>query len=604
MKTLKMAWLTAALWFLGILARDCVVNAKNSTCPHQGDSVIDCHYKKLFHRFNCGRNYSLKGDYLNGLRREKHKLVKLDLNGGCNRFSLSNGFHLNQDISDDSYRWNASISSSRSTGNASFLLVSAQKREKPKHITPIRDSTLLTLGYVSHFLSFNFLRPENGDKRSTTSRRPGTELVPEENGVHNVEVVFNVTDDREIDKFALKGHQISRSTIKLVCVQYVNGTRQEDGCNSTKTSNLTVTCSCEINSDNGQTHIGVKTEFMSLAGSESVMPTYFALTLLSTLFLLLTLISLIRFRRVYKDTHKRLVVQINLTVSLLLRHTFLLTGFGISVFNPLDRKACQLMAVCHVYFLITTVLWVLVEGVIVYRKVCKSSLSISVRSIVEITLVVWLLPFILVASISAYEVANDHYIKSAESYGLIKERVQSISSDENFLHFEMSKFRKYDFCWSTSQIVTLAIGVPVTLSLCVNTVILIWVGVVVWKIRSADRINTPAAVRKEVHTRSQTISTFRAVVILTAVLGIPWLLSLLFNLIEGIEKMTSLVPSYIHFVCVFLQGPALFYIYCVQKKELRVAIRRDIVSNNVKHSLGSKRSQQGLNSSSRQHEND
>lgn len=549
-------------------------------------SIAECKVQDFPQELDCGKNISW------GITNVKipdnlhsYNLIQLEEDAECNQYSVSKHFKLNYKRNDEVYRWNFGVSSSPEQNNSAYLLLSTSDHEAIE-MPVIVHSTIQTMGYVLHVLGFEFFQMDDST----------TEISRDKFGVHLVNVTFNINDDRVINDYACDGHQITKRSIKLACVQESGKIWTENGCQTQTWSNLTVICQCSVQES---ALIGVKTSFNTLAGSADTMPTYFALTVVSTLFLFFTLTILIRFRQVYKDPNKRYIAQLNLTISLFLRHSFLLTGFGIAVFNPLDRYACELVAVFHVYFLITTVLWVLVEGLIIYRKVCKPSLALNIRGTVAITVTVWMLPFLMIVSLSTIEIANDHYIKSAESYKLILNRVESVIPDPDAVYRKMLKYRKFDFCWTTSRMVSIAINVTVLLSLAINIVVLVWVAVVVWKIRSADSDNTPEAMRTTPRVHAQTIVTFRAIVILTMVLNIPWLISLLVNLIGGIEKQSSLVPSYIHFVCVFCQGPLLFYVYCAQKKELKSVIRRKIITNNVKYSIGSRRSPNRINSNSK-----
>lgn len=498
---------------------------------------------------------------------------------------MSENLKLDYKRTNEVFRWNFSVLSTLDRNDSSYILLSASDHAAIK-LPTIVHSTIQTMGYVIHALGFEFFQTNIST----------TEISRDKFNAHLINITFNVNDDRVINDYACEGHQITKQSIKLTCVQRNGDAWTENGCHTQTWSNVSITCQCGIQES---ALIGVKTSFDTLVGSANSMPTYFALTVVSTIFLFITFIILIRFRRVYKDPNKRYIAQLNLTISLFLRHTFLLTGFGIAVFNPLNRYACEIVAVFHVYFLITTVLWVLVEGLIIYRKVCKPSLTLDIRGVVVISVTVWMLPFLLLVSLSAIEIANDHYIKSAESYKLILDRVESVYTDPDAVYKDMLNYRKFDYCWTSSKIVSIAIYVTVSLSLTINVIVLVWVGVVVWKIRSTDTNNIPETMRTTPRVHAQTIVTFRAIVILTMVLNIPWLISLLAGLIDGIEKQSSLVQSYIHFTCVFLQGPLLFYVYCVQKTELKSVIRRKIKSQNVKYSIGSRKSPNRIISNSK-----
>nr|XP_039257879.1 adhesion G-protein coupled receptor G2-like [Styela clava] len=445
---------------------------------------------------------------------------------------------------------------------------------------------LRTVEYISDDIVTSFYS-------SYTSRKIGKlTRVFIKNGI-TIKITINMLDDRKISKFANDRYIGVRNSTELSCVQWQEKWTSND-CEVVNHNLSIVTCECKFN-DVTMPKIAAKTTMEALPHSRALVPLNFGTTLIATCFFIATFLLLLRFRKALKDGNKRFEIQMNLTTSLLLRHTFLTAGVGVALLDPLDRTFCEAAAALHLYFLMTSVLWVLMEGVMIYRKVCQSSLNFPKKHLCIAASLTWGVPLVLMTAVAALELSKDRFIKATEPYRVIQERLKTAHNNSNIIESELLKYKKYDFCWTTSEFASFALGIPVTLSLFINTVILVWVGIVVWKIGSADRKNLPSSSpiggqSKPLATNRQTMVTFRAVVILTAVLGIPWLFSLLYNIADGIEKKESLAPSFVHSIFIFLQGPLLFYLYCVQNQDFRRVFRRKIETEIAKRNILTKKS--------------
>lgn len=161
----------------------------------------------------------------------------------------------------------------------------------------------------------------------------------------------------------------------------------------------------------------------------------------------------------------------------------------------------------------------LLEGTTLFVKTLDSTISYrsSRKSKIARLCVGWGLPTVIVMTSSAIGFCTETYM----------------SANPAMLHSALSGNKKYRDCWlnRSSNIFLLTVITPVSIAVLVNFLILVRVGALVFKMsKDADNFRPTSDLHRENGEKQHNNIThvkaaFKALVVLTPALGVPWLLS-------------------------------------------------------------------------------
>ena len=344
------------------------------------------------------------------------------------------------------------------------------------------------------------------------------------------------------------------------------------GCHVERQSDGLIDCNCEHT-----TTFGVLLAVRSFTIPEVVTTLITSLEIISILALVIT-VALLSWLK--KSIHNdRTIIQINLAASLFFLHFFI-------VINDYARDrtasgACQFFAVVIHFFTLTTVFWMLNEGMVLYFKTYKNALSFDLKKIFpRLAAVAWGFPLIFVSICAGVGLSMDVYLDKLTSIETFP-NVTLNSSDEVFAICYVG-FR-------SGMIFTVA--VPVGVIVIITTAIIIKTSIKINAMSSELANMRPSGkISREVSKQDshpdthdkkrrktsynimnarkklikQASTTLRTLILLLPVLGITWFLGFLVN-IPRAEVSFVIIYGVIN----GLQGVFIFYIYCVKNSQFR-----------------------------------
>ncbi|XP_039251382.2 uncharacterized protein LOC120328885 [Styela clava] len=370
-------------------------------------------------------------------------------------------------------------------------------------------------------------------------------------------MVFDIRNDTSEVLFQNQGRQVISANRK--CVFYSNAEKawSDYGCTTIYSNDGGVRC--ESN------HTTIFAVMVSIRSFE--LPAWLKIFLLfieiiGIVFLCTTLCVLIWLRRnLRKD---RVLTQINLTLSLILLHVSMLIAGQVHRIEGL----CVTMTLLSHFFLISSAMWMINEGWVLYKKTCGSALNFDITKLRRwLLLTGWIIPLLYVLICLGIGLGLEIYIDTSKGYQATVERQNQIE-----------KVNKYDRCWlGTETLMVLSSIVPLSLALIVSVYFIVRVSRVIWfmNVHSRDMRPSDAAAKRE-----PLQATLRAVALLLPVLGIPWILAFFVN-IPGAEVAFAAI----HGVANGLQGVFLFAIYIVTNGEARTTAKRRVSRKSMSSSL-------------------
>jgi len=426
------------------------------------------------------------------------------------------------------------------------------------------DSTLKFLSHNTSILSFSLF---------AHSEKQGG-LIKISVPVHTV---FDLSDDHTAVKFQKFNRKITPSGITAQCC-YLDAPLDSTfrwsykGCKAIETSSKRINCFC-----NHTTSFGILLAIRSVAIPPAVNVFTVVVEVISTVALAVTSSLLLWLRQSLQSD--RTWIQINLSLSLMMLHLFFLLGnLALKIGVP---SFCEAVTALSHFFTISSAVWMLNEGFVLYMKTCKHTLKFSLERIQRRLVVAgWAIPCLYVGACAAVGLSVGVYMDESAAYR--QEKDKGISSDESVA--------KYDHCWLsfTSKMIYVAI-VPLALIFSATTALLIRTADTVRKMTEdakhlRPRIDIgnkkiPSAKSDAVH---QVKLALNAVVTLIPVLGVPWLFGFLVNVPSA--EIPFLI---IHGVLNGLQGLFVFFIYCVKNEKFRGVFRRKWLETSIATHLSS-----------------
>ncbi|CAK8680058.1 unnamed protein product [Clavelina lepadiformis] len=316
-----------------------------------------------------------------------------------------------------------------------------------------------------------------------------------------------------------------------------------DGCRISKdlSKNSEIRCDCNHT-----------TIFAVLLSVESfVIPTHVKVVSLITesvsiFCLIVTLIVLVQVRKKIKND--RIVVQINLSLALLLLHL-------VNIFHDLalnSSRMCEMVAVLIHYFLLSSAMWMLIEGVTLVIKTSDNSLAFNNKNPSTVSKIKlffgWGIPGIIVTTTTIVGfLKSSGYIDKVENFG-------------------------YKRCWLNPHngILLGSVIIPIAVIYLLNFCMSVKVAVFVYKMSAASKNFKPTDSQQASKKPKQNIAhiktALKGLIMLFPVLGIPWI----FSFLSGLESFEArMVFIYLNVILNGLQGLFVALVYCVFGREVR-----------------------------------
>lgn len=286
---------------------------------------------------------------------------------------------------------------------------------------------------------------------------------------------------------------------------------------------------------------------------------------ISVFFLFLTFAILLKVRK--KVRGERIPIQINLSLSLLLLHFWLLWG-DIAIHYP---AFCRAIAVLTYFFLLSSALWMMNEAHLLFFRTSKwAALATKRRKIVIATICTgWVVPVIITAITTAVGFSRNTFMEVSEFVG----------SDGLESGVDIREGPLYEHCiLSAKNEMRLAAIIPVAVILTYNFVVAIWAVVFVHRKRlESIKYKPSSSSESELHHRhfGDILHSLKVIFLLLPILGLPWILTLLSNwgtetVKLGFMYATTLING--------LQGVLIFLIYCVADTKVREALKGSLAS--------------------------
>ncbi|XP_039257095.2 uncharacterized protein LOC120333789 [Styela clava] len=259
----------------------------------------------------------------------------------------------------------------------------------------------------------------------------------------------------------------------------------------------------------------------------------------------------------------RIVVQICLSASLLGLHVF-------NLFHDLALKqevTCEILTVVIHYLLLTSGMWMLMEGLTLVAKTHDYVLQYlsegrQRRFAIARHVVSWGLPLLIVFITALVGFLTDSYMHKSPLF------VEKLAREERW---DLQDVKKYNYCWLSSTLVLWSVVLPMAIIIILNCAILVRMGLFVFKM-SAQGDNYKPNIYKVAADYSDfdhAKATFKAILVLLPVLGVSWTLAFLTSVNM---RNSSVYFMYINVILNGLQGVFLFIVYCVIGKEVRKAL--------------------------------
>ena len=361
----------------------------------------------------------------------------------------------------------------------------------------------------------------------------------------------------------------------------------QKGCGLIGLDRQVVTCGC-----NHTTSFGVILAIRTINIPPTISIVLLALESGSIAALALTLILLLWLKK--KIRNDRTCIQINLALSLLLLHLSFL--FGGSHFVKYSQTLCEAFSVLTHFFTLTSAMWMLNEGIVLFFKTSKQTLCFNMKkSFPLLASLAWGLPVVMVGISAGIGFSYDFYLDR-------RFYIQDGTSESN------EPVYSHCLVGTRSKIIIYAIILPLAIIFFFTTLILILVTVGIVKMsKSVQKMKPTGSYRRKnsdvnkntveakkngrrkwSQTAALTISpkhasaALRALMLLLPVLGIPWILGFFVN-IENAEEIFIVV----HGVVNGLQGVFIFYIYCIKNSQFRRSFSQKVSQYSKKKDLNS-----------------
>ncbi|CAK8680057.1 unnamed protein product [Clavelina lepadiformis] len=369
----------------------------------------------------------------------------------------------------------------------------------------------------------------------------------------NVSYVINIENDTTVQQYVTpkvktsSNERIVLRSLRYVCKYFDIETERylNNGCrpvfpNNTNASETSreVTCEC-----NHTTIFAVLLAVESFTIPREVTILSYITQSFSTLCLLVTLVILIKLRKSIRSD--RTIVQINLTLALMFLHFF-------SLFHDLamsNDRMCEMITILKHFFILATAFWMFVEAFTLTIKITDRALALNSKNSTKYSLarylIGWVLPATIVAVAAIAGFATDSYMDEVDNFG----------------------FKR---CWLNPKngVLLGSVVIPVALIYFVNLCLLVKVSVFVYQMSKASEKFRPAQEQvKNIEDKLLHIkATFKAIMLLFPVIGVPWI----FSFLTGLESYeASVVFMYFNVIFNGLQGLMVLLVYCVFGSEIR-----------------------------------
>jgi len=331
------------------------------------------------------------------------------------------------------------------------------------------------------------------------------------------------------------------------------------GCRVASGTGRDVRCFC-----NHTTSFGVLFAVRSITVPTGVNMFITAAEVVSTVALALTSSLLLWLRRrLHSD---RTWIQINLSISLLLLHFFFL--LGTVAIQPTTSSLCVAVAVLSHFFTISSAVWMLSEGFVLYMKTCKNAMKFSLERIQRRLIVAgWTIPCLYVGVCAAAGLTLGAYMDESTAY--TQEKSKGFTSG--------APVAKYDRCWLgfTRKMVYSAI-VPLCAIFLTTTAILIRTSLAIkrmtekaLKLRPQNALPKNTRLHSESNALRQARLALNSAITLVPVLGVPWLFAFLVNV-----PSAEVCFIIIHGILNGFQGLFVCLVYCVKNEKFRQVLQR------------------------------
>lgn len=375
-----------------------------------------------------------------------------------------------------------------------------------------------------------------------------------------ISVPASLEFDQTADKTSLfvqekRGRRITKITRQCVFLDHHRNEWLTYGCYTIDDKDGMTKCHC-----NHTTAFAVMVSMRSIKIPEWEETMIVVLEIFTVIFLALTLAVILWIRSSLRKD--RILTQINLTSSLLCLHVFSLTSSP-SIFND---RLCEAITVFSHFFLVSSAMWMFNEGLVLYKKSCGDALNFDITKLRRLLFALgWGFPAVYVLLCAGIGLGIERYLDITLGY-------------QNFYHdLEYPTVKKYEICWlSVNSLMVLTAIFPVAFSVIGNSFILFRVSQVVWKMSIQTQSMRPSVSHKPRQESSHLKATFKAVMLLIPVLGIPWVFAFFVN-IPGTETIFVAI----HGILNGLQGEFIFLIYICLNKEVRFKSKRKLMSKST-----------------------
>ncbi|XP_076824353.1 adhesion G-protein coupled receptor G7-like [Clavelina lepadiformis] len=379
----------------------------------------------------------------------------------------------------------------------------------------------------------------------------------------NGSVVFQLNQpyeeavENEILSFVYKNKMkktVYVKTIAAVCnfVDTQKQTFSSNGCESINEKKFgPVTCKC-----NHTTVFAILLSVQAIVVPYGVKICSYATETLSVVSLA-SILAVLSHNRV-KINSDRTSLQINFSVSLLVLHVLnLCHDVAVEVDN-----LCVMLAISVHYFLLSTVMWMLAEGLRLLLKTSHKVLSYSTldprKVLMTYCFLGWGIPAIIVLASSTFGIVSNTYLKPC----YLHLRAQEYKKQPDFNHDVVSWVRKYDVCWldPTTVLFLSSVIIPIGITLSLNIAIAIKVTVSLNAVKKRSKeLQNKTNRHNNAETKNKTsenfISTVKALMTLLTILGAPWAI----GFVTGLTNYeASVVMMYLNAIVNGLQGVFVF----------------------------------------------
>ncbi|XP_036363929.1 adhesion G-protein coupled receptor G6-like [Octopus sinensis] len=245
---------------------------------------------------------------------------------------------------------------------------------------------------------------------------------------------------------------------------------------------------------------------------------------ISFVFLILTVIVHVYFKKLWKLTTSKILV--NLCISLAVTNFIFL--IGMQVYIAKITAVCKTVAALLHYFLLTTVIWMTVEAVHVYLSVVVVFRTRQESFLMWSSILAWCLPAVIVIITLAINYTNN-YIRIAQ------------------------------VCWLSKTSFYAAFLSPVAIVLTVNLTVFF---LVIWRLISVQN-------KRKFEHKARKVRVLGFV-------GLFFLLGICLTLAFFAFGEAAEVFKFLFVIFNTFQGSFIFVFYCVYKKDTRDVIRKDI----------------------------